>query len=51
MRCSRDGWRESCVDEAKVRRLRFFRELGFIDGLRRQPFVYWGFILSEEVNS
>nr|ACD77252.1 NADH dehydrogenase subunit 5 [Azumapecten farreri] len=51
VRCSRDGWRESCVDEGKVRRLSFFRELGFMDGLSSQPFVYWGFMLSEEVNS
>nr|AGR50839.1 NADH dehydrogenase subunit 5 [Mimachlamys senatoria] len=46
------GWFELWEDsgEAGVYRRSFFRELGFLDGLSSQPFVYWGFKLSEEVN-
>ncbi|YP_001083062.1 NADH dehydrogenase subunit 5 (mitochondrion) [Mizuhopecten yessoensis] len=46
-----ESWRESEVNKSGVWRRSFFRELGFLDGLSSQPFVYWGFMLSEEVNS
>jgi len=39
-----ESWREREVNKSGVWRRSFFRELGFLDGLRSQPF-------SEEVNS
>nr|YP_010316013.1 NADH dehydrogenase subunit 5 [Mimachlamys varia]UNA71555.1 NADH dehydrogenase subunit 5 [Mimachlamys varia] len=37
-------------ESRKNHRDSFFRELGYLDGMSSQPFVYWGFTLSEEVN-